>query len=138
MLYPNIDITDTYSAYACSSDTMTLSCPNNQTILLTSAYYGSFNYTCAQSDLTCCPPQTRTDCTEVMAETSAESWLALQILCDGQQSCEFVIQEDAMMSCSADIADYLTVFYQCQPGNNIVYDVSIYVALYHNTCLAAN
>ena len=109
--------TDIYSAYGCFQDTISLSCPNNRTIFVTSAQYGQFYEICTHDWIPCCPPNLIADCTESVEEGSPQDWFALKALCDNQASCEFVNQGGYVASCAEpNVVDYMTVNYQCLPG----------------------
>ena len=99
---------------------MTLACPSNKTIFISSAYYGQFSYVCGQSDVTCCPPHTGDDCTESLEENSLSDFLELKVLCDNQTTCEFMNEGGYVASCdSSSPVDYMTIYYQCLPGMSI-------------------
>ena len=108
---------DIYSAYGCYLETVTLSCPDNRTIFVTDADYGQFSYTCTQTDVTCCPPQTRDDCTLPVEDSAPVDWAGIKLLCDNQTSCEIPHQGAVLVGCPAPAeADYMRVYYQCLPG----------------------
>ena len=96
---------------------MSLSCPNNRTIFVTSALYGQFTHSCSHDGISCCPPIPTHDCSEDIESNSAADWLVLKALCDNQTSCEFVNQGGYVASCAEpNVVDYMTVNYQCLPG----------------------
>ena len=107
-----------YSAHGCYLDTVSLSCPTGKSIFVTSAVYGQFNYTCLQTDVTCCPPNIDDDCTEPMEDAAPGDWLLLKEVCDGSESCTLPMNGGVLQNCWApSSAEYATVFYQCLPGN---------------------
>ena len=113
---------DIYSAYGCYLETVTLSCPDNRTIFVTDADYGQFSYTCTQPDVTCCPPQTRDDCTQSVEESAPQDWAALKLLCDNQTSCDVFHQGGVLLDCPApNEANYVRIYYQCLPGNKRIH-----------------
>ena len=98
---------------------VSLSCPDNRTILVTHADYGQFSYTCTQPDVTCCPPHTADDCTESMEDARPQDLVTLKLLCDNETSCDFVNQGGALLGCpEPNIIDYVTVYYRCLPGKD--------------------
>ena len=104
-----------FSALACYTGLVSLSCPAGRTINATSAVYGQYIYphsfTCPN---TCCPPNPQHDCTESVYDNSPQDWLAIKLLCDGQESCEFEYLGSAISSCQEGyIADYIHVFFNC-------------------------
>ena len=108
---------DTYGRFQCSFNQLVLTCPENQTILLESAYFGLYGYTSTQEDLTCKPPHYTSDCTEPMFTNSPGDWLILQELCNGENSCSYTTQAGLMTSCGEVVgADYTDVRYQCLSG----------------------
>ena len=106
---------DTYTqftSFACTSDIITLSCPNNRTIFATSAYYGMHNIPCDD----CCPPNARDDCTVLMEEGRPLDWLGIKELCDNQTSCQLDNFGSVIDECLAGYtSDYAQVFYDCLP-----------------------
>ena len=108
---------DINSVYGCYEDTMSLSCSSNRTIFITSAHYGQFLETCSHSGIECCPPNPMDDCSESVESGSPQDWIALKALCDNQTSCEFINQGGYVGSCpDTSRVDYMTVNYQCLPG----------------------
>ena len=109
---------DIKSAYACYEDTVTLSCADNSTILVASAYYGQFAGQCSFDGITCCPPHPGQDCTGSMEEDNPQDWLALKALCDDQATCDVTNLGGYISSCAtSNVVDYVTVYYQCLPGS---------------------
>ena len=97
---------------------MQLSCPAGRTINATSAVYGQYIYphgfACPND---CCPPNPVYDCTELVYDNTPSDWLAIKLLCDGQESCEFnYVGTGFRDSCDVgNFADYTQVFYNCLP-----------------------
>ena len=67
---------DSFTTFGCDLDWMDLYCPENQTISLTSAYYGQYYYDCSSS---CCAPHPWDDCSELMQQYAPVDWLYLQV-----------------------------------------------------------
>ena len=111
---PKPDTRSQFTAFACTFDLTTLSCPSGRTILATSAVYGRYDKTC---DDDCCAPNPKDDCTELVEENSPSDWLAIQALCDGQTSCEFENPGTVLDDCSDQPSDYLQLFYDCLPDD---------------------
>ena len=117
-------VSGTFSALTCVTDLVQLSCPNGRTINATSAIYGQYIYphgfACPND---CCPPNPVYDCTELVHDNSPQDWLAIKLLCDGQESCEFQYS-GAVFGFSCDvgvIVDYLQIFYSCLPRESTEY-----------------
>ena len=106
---------DTYTqftSFACTSDIVTLSCPSNRTIFVTSAYYGQYNIPCGD----CCPPNPGLDCTVDMEENRPSNWFTIKALCDNQTSCQVDNFGSAIDECQEGYnSDYAQVFYDCLP-----------------------
>ena len=96
---------------------VTLSCPAGRTILAVTANYGQYdnpNSECAD----CCAPNPEWDCTEVVEENRPSDWLAIQALCDGEESCEFENLGSAIDQCEEGYqSDYMQLFYDCLPDD---------------------
>ena len=110
---------DTYTqftSFACASDVVTLSCPNNRTIFVTSAYYGMHHIACDD----CCPPNPQHDCTVLIADHRPSDWLAIKTLCDNQTSCEFENFGSIIDDCEEGYtSDYGQLFYDCLPVDDV-------------------
>ena len=109
---PEPDIRSQFTAFACTLGNVTIACPNNRTIVMTSAVYGLFdspNSECSG----CCAPNPQYDCTELVEENSPADWLAIQALCDGQELCQFETPGTALGDCSSQLSDYMQLFYDC-------------------------
>ena len=101
-----------FTAIGCFSDTLSLSCPTNQTITTTYAIYGKYADTCSD----CCVPNPADDCTENVEAIRPGDWLGIQYYCDGENSCEYQYQGSLMHQCAQEyLADYLQIFYNCLP-----------------------
>ena len=115
-LNPSLD-SDTrpqFTAFACTSAMVTMSCPNERTILTTSAVYGRYADSCGG----CCAPNPSDDCTEHVEEARPSDWLAIQALCDEQTSCQFENLGIALMtSCTGGPSEYIQLFYNCLPDD---------------------
>ena len=108
---------DIYSAYSCLGNTMVLNCTNETSIFVKSAIYGQFQQICNQDGIACCPSNPAADCTEDLETNSPQDWAALKLICDNQSSCEFINQGGYVASCAQPtVVDYMTVLYQCLPG----------------------
>ena len=119
----------TYGAFQCAATEIGLSCPDNKTIFVTQAHYGQFGYTCTQEDLACCPPNPITDCVESMEDEQPIDWATLKALCDDRTSCSFDVQFATLTSCADPyISEYMTVTYQCLPGEKIA-DHYLYIEM---------
>ena len=96
---------------------MSLSCPDEKTILVTSAEYGQFSYVCLQTDVQCCPPNIGDDCVEPMEEAAPVDWALLKEVCDEKQACQLPMNGAVLSSCTEpSAAQYVSVFFQCFPG----------------------
>ena len=110
-----------FSALACVTDVAQLSCPDGRTINATSAVYGQYIYphgfACPND---CCPPNPAHDCTELVYDNSPQDWLAIKLLCDEQESCEFPYSGAGFRtSCDEGVTPaYVHVFYNCLPRKN--------------------
>ena len=109
---PEPEIRSQFTAFACTLNVTTMSCPTNRTILTTSAIYG-WNGACAD----CCAPNPHDDCTELVEENSPDDWLAIQALCDAKTSCQFNTPGNALGGCSGQTSDYMQLFYDCLPDD---------------------
>lgn len=57
------------------------------------------------------------DCVESMIDNSPQDLAAIKFACDGKTECEFTITGSAMPDCPSDTySNYMTVYYDCQPG----------------------
>ena len=117
-----ICISVTFRAFQCSSFELSLSCPTGQTIEVLEAFYGHYEYTSTQADLTCKPSHAGVDCTESIETFFPADWFVLTELCNGETECSFTAQAGFMTTCSSDTvtADYTHVLYQCLPGKENV------------------
>ena len=105
-----------YSSLGCYSDVLSLSCPNDRTINVSSAYYGMYDEMCDEG---CCTPH-QDDCSESMAENSIGEWIILKYRCDNQTDCTYTHEGALINECEDQyVADYLQVFYSCLPGEYI-------------------
>ena len=123
--YQTTTVAGAYSSLGCLSDHVTLSCPAGRTINATSAVYGQYIYphgSACPND--CCPPNPVYDCTELVYDNSPQDWLAIKLLCDGQESCEFnYVGTGFSDSCDVgNFADYIQVFYNCLPRECSAHD----------------
>ena len=108
---------DIYSAYGCFQDTISLSCPDARTIFVTNAIYGQFLQSCSHEGIACCPPNLVVDCEEDLETNNQQDWQAIKDVCDNQTSCDFVNGGGYVPSCAdPNVVDYMTVNYQCLPG----------------------
>ena len=116
----------TFSAFQCSANDITLSCPNGQDILVSRANYGYYGYTSTQDDLVCKMPYPSGDCVESIEAYFPVDWFALTELCNGKNNCTFPTQVGTMTSCSEDVvyADYTQVWFECLPGT---YTCTVYI-----------
>ena len=64
------------------------------------------------------------DCTELVYDNSPHDWLAIKLLCNGQESCEFPYSGAGFRtSCDEGvIADYVHAFYNCLPRESNKYE----------------
>ena len=111
------DTRSQFTAFACTNDIVRLSCPGNRTILTVSADYGQYS-----SEVTecteCCSHNPLHDCTELVEENRPNDWLAIQALCDNQNSCEFENLGTAIDECEDGyLSDYMQLFYDCLPDD---------------------
>ena len=106
-----------FTAFACTSGIMTLSCPAGRTILTVTANYGQYDN--PNSECTgCCAPNPLHDCTELVEESRPTDWLGIQLLCDNQTSCEFENLGSAIDQCEEGYqSDYMQLFYDCLPDD---------------------
>ena len=103
-----------YMAFACTNDIVTLSCSTGRTILAVSANYGQYEFSCTG----CCAPNPLYDCTELVEENQPSDWLAIQALCNGQESCQFVNPGWNIDQCDASYtSEYMQLFYDCLPDD---------------------
>ena len=73
---PEPDTRSQFTAFACTSGMVTLSCPAGRTILTVTANYGQYDN--PNSECTdCCAPNPEWDCTEVVEENRPSDWLAI-------------------------------------------------------------
>ena len=114
---PEPDTRSQFTAFACTNDMVTLSCPGGRTILTVSANYGQYNS--PNSECTdCCAPNPQYDCTEVVAENRPTDWLGIQMLCDNQTFCEFENLGSTISECEQGyLSDYMQLFYDCLPDD---------------------
>ena len=114
---PEPDTYSQFTAFSCTSGMVTLSCPGGRTILTVTANYGQ--YASPNSECTdCCSPNPLYDCTEVVEENRPSDWLAIQALCDGQESCEFENLGSAINECEQSyLSNYMQLFYDCLPDD---------------------
>ena len=101
---PEPDTRSQFTAFACTLDNVTMSCPNNRTIMTTSGVYG-WNEACSD----CCAPNPGDDCTELVEENRPADWLAIQALCDGQNLCQFETPGTVLGDCSDQTSDYMYI-----------------------------
>ena len=112
-LSSDVDYRPQFTAFACTTDTVTMSCPNGRTILTTSAVYGLF-----YSQTSGCMPNPVYDCTELVEEARPSDWLAIQGLCDEETSCEFEnLGIASITGCSGKPSEYIQVYYNCLPDD---------------------
>ena len=105
---------DLTAAVACNLDYINMTCSDNKTINVTSAYYGQYVTACADEE--CCIPKP-TDCTESMAENHQVDWLILKELCDGENSCSVQTTGGLVQSCvDPYFSEFTEVYYTCLPG----------------------
>ena len=113
---------DTYTqftSFACVSDIVTLSCPNNRDVFVTSAYYGKYHDYESTCD-GCCPPMPQYDCTVLIEDHRPSDWLAIKALCDNQTSCQFENFGSVIDDCEEGyLSDYAQIFYDCYPEDEI-------------------
>ena len=69
---------DQHTEIGCLSDILTLSCPENRTLEVTSGYYGKYYYACADG---CCAPHPEFDCKELVSENRPSDWAAIKVTC---------------------------------------------------------
>ena len=106
-----------YTAYQCAPDVITLECPGENSILVTSAFYGHHRHECTQEDRLCCPPNLVRDCIESMEENEPLDWAALKAICDNTGTCSFETRFATMTSCTDPYrANWTLIYYQCLPG----------------------
>ena len=105
------DTRSQFTAFACTLNNVTVSCPSNRTILMTSGVYGRYSQTCDE----CCPPHPTDDCSESVEEARPSDWLAIQALCDGQELCQFENAGIFLAECACEASDYMQLFYDCLP-----------------------
>ena len=112
-----------YTAFQCAPNYITLQCPFQSSIFVTSAYYGQYRHECTQEDqLQCCPPNLVKDCMESMEDNEPVDWAALKVSCDNQSTCSFETRFATMSSCTEPYrANWTLVYYQCLPGCNKYY-----------------
>ena len=107
----------TYSSYGCLGETLILSCSNNNTINVVGAEYRQRTFPCNQPDVTCCPVQMENACAERLEDSAPQDLAALKVICDGQESCNFVNQGGYLASCpEPERVDTMSVWYDCLPG----------------------
>ena len=114
---PKPDTRFQFTAFACTSAIVTMSCPNNRTILTTSGVYGLFDSPDSECS-GCCAPNPQYDCTEHLEEARPSDWLAIQALCDGESSCQFDnFGTASLTSCSGEPSEYMQLYYDCLPND---------------------
>ena len=102
-----------YMAFACNQDIISLSCPSNRTINVTSAFYAQYTQACSD---TCCPPYPG-DCKESMEENAPVDWNALTTVCNNQTSCQFENPGRDVESCEEPYhSNYALIYFSCLPG----------------------
>ena len=107
-----------YIAFACNQDFISLSCTNNRTINVTSAYYAQYTQACSDA---CCPPHPE-DCKESMEENAEGDWYILTSLCNDQTSCQFENPGRDVPSCVEPYqSNYALVYFSCLPGKCLLW-----------------
>ena len=104
-----------FTAFACTTETVTMSCPGGRQIFITSAIYAVYDApysTCSE----CCPPNPAYDCFEAVDESRPADWITLKTECDYQETCEFQNVGSGLDECST-ASDYMQVFFNCLPDN---------------------
>lgn len=103
-----------YSAFGCANDVITLSCPDERTIVVNTAVYGQHQSLC---NISCCPPHPTDDCQEDVSDIRESDWIALKITCDNQTTCDYQYMGALISECAFEYtADYMRIFYACLPG----------------------
>ena len=108
------------AGFACVLDYATLYCPNERTINIDSAFYGSYATPCNTS---CCVA-TSDDCTESIQGTAPVEWEALLLMCQGQEICSVENAGRVLTTCNNSPNNYLIITYSCLPG--ILFSLPIY------------
>lgn len=112
---PEPDTRSQFTGFACTGAYMTLTCPGNRTIFLNNGTYGQHALACSVG---CCPRNPEYDCTELVEENRPQDWLAIQALCDGEQSCQFENIGYPVDTCEEGyLSDYMQLFYDCSPDD---------------------
>ena len=106
-------LSDSFSAFAYTLDTITLSCTGEKNISLLSAYYAQYKDPCSDECCTLHPD----DCSELMEDNAPVDWAALQLACNNQSSCTYTNPGSTVPSCADPYySDYAIVYYSCLPG----------------------
>ena len=101
-----------YTTLGCANDAITLSCPNDRTIVITKAHWGKYNLECEN----CCPPNPAYDCTVDMETAEPEFFEFIKFQCDGMTSCNLEYGAYLVNECEFEYtADYEQIFYDCNP-----------------------
>ena len=69
MMQSFLCISDQFSSFGCLSDVISLSCNDNKTIFVHSAYFGKYFIPCSGG---CCQPHPVRDCTELAEDNQIE------------------------------------------------------------------
>ena len=100
-----------FTAFACTNDIVTLSCPGGRTILTVSANYGQYSDEVTECT-DCCAPNPESDCIELVEENRPSDWLAIQALCDNKTFCQFENLGSVVNECEVGyVSDYIQLFY---------------------------
>ena len=104
-----------YTEMACTRNNITLSCPENSHIFITSGIYAQYAYPCESG---CCPPHPIVDCNEIIEENAPHDWNSLKDLCDTKSSCEVENDGGNIHECEFNddtgvMSDYTLLYYDC-------------------------
>ena len=101
-----------FTTFACLADVITISCPTDRTIFITSADYAEF-----PGCPGCCgTPHPTYHCTVPVQDARPSDWLAMKLRCDNQNTCQFQVLGSLIDECQAGyVSDYLQVYYDCLP-----------------------
>ena len=106
-----------FTAVACRKERMTLSCPHQRRISITSAVFGMYRYSHRNCWRCSCPPNPVMDCTETMEESSPGKWLSYKEQCDNQTRCQVDNAGSLVRICDNTYTEYTQVFYECLPDD---------------------
>ena len=109
------DTRSQYTAFACATETVTMSCPGGRQIFIASAIYAVYDAPYSTCD-DCCPPNPEYDCFESVDQNRPADWATLKAQCDYQVACEFQ-HIGSGIDDRGESSNYMQVFYNCLPDN---------------------